>query len=355
MNVLYAIQGTGNGHLSRAQEIVPFLTKHVNTTVLVSGNQSQIQSNFEINYKRTGLTFLSGKTGKVDLLRTIFKSHPIDFFNEVRKFPIKKFDLVITDFEPISAWSALMHGVPCVEMSHQAAVIHPDAPKPERKNRIGEYILNHYCPTKEKIGFHFESLNDQIHTPVIQKSIRDLDPNNKGHYTVYLPAFHDDVIAQFLKQFPVKWEVFSKYTQTAKQQGNVTFYPIDKACFNRSFANCEGVLCGAGFELPAEAIFLQKKLLVIPMKGQYEQLCNAVAAKKIGATVIDDLNLLHHRTVNFWLNQGAYLQANYANKTEEIVQRVLHNFEKQRVIKGNSLNDMEKTTLEKIAVLKYLF
>jgi uncharacterized protein (TIGR00661 family) len=355
MNVLYAIQGTGNGHLSRAQEIVPILTKYVNTTVLVSGNQSQIQSNFEINYKRTGLTFLSGKTGKVYFLRTIFKSHPIDFFNEVRKFPIKKFDLVITDFEPVAAWSALMHGIPCLEMSHQASVIHPDAPKPEKKNRIGEYILNHYCPTKEKIGFHFESLNDQIHTPVIQQSVRDINPSNKGHYTVYLPAFHDDVIIQFLRQFPVKWEVFSKYTKTIERRENVTFYPIDKAGFNKSFANCEGVLCGAGFELPAEAIFLQKKLLVIPMKGQYEQLCNAVAAKKVGATVIEDLNLIHHRTVNFWLNHGTFLQKNYENKTEEIVQNVLDNFEKQRQQSCNDHMEMNKSTLEKIAVLKYLF
>ena len=52
MKVLYAIQGTGNGHLSRAEEIVPILNKYVDTTVLVSGNQSQIQSNFEINYKK---------------------------------------------------------------------------------------------------------------------------------------------------------------------------------------------------------------------------------------------------------------------------------------------------------------
>lgn len=355
MNVLYAIQGTGNGHLSRAQEIVPILSKLVNTTVLVSGNQSQIQSNFEINYKRTGLTFLSGKTGKVDLLRTIVKSHPIDFFNEIRKFPIKNYDLVITDFEPVSAWAALMHGVPCIEMSHQAAVIHPNAPKPAVKNRLGEYILNHYCPTKEKIGFHFEGIGDQIHTPVIQQSVRELTPTNQGHYTVYLPAFHDDAIVHFLKQFPVKWEVFSKFTKSPYQQANVSFYPIDKVAFNNSFANCEGVLCGAGFELPAEAIYLQKKLMVIPMKGQYEQLCNAVAAKNMGATVIESLDLIHHRTVNLWLNQGAFLHANYENKTEAIVTQVLHNFEQQQKRAKSLHKESEKTTFEKLSVLKYLF
>ena len=209
MKVLYAIQGTGNGHLSRAEEIVPILNKYVDTTVLVSGNQSQIQSNFEINYKKTGLTFLGGKTGKIDLLRTVFKSHPIDFINEIRQFPISNFDLVITDFEPVSAWSALMHGVPCIEMSHQAAVINSKAPKSKIENRIGKYILNHYCPTKEKIGFHFESYDNTIFTPVIRSSIRESEPKNMGHYTVYLPAYHDGILLQFLKQFPVNFYFFS--------------------------------------------------------------------------------------------------------------------------------------------------
>jgi uncharacterized protein (TIGR00661 family) len=356
MNVLYAIQGTGNGHLSRAEEIVPILGKYSNTTVLVSGNQSQLHSNFEINYKRTGLTFLSGKNGKVDLLRTVIKSHPLDFLNETRKFPIKNFDLIITDFEPVSAWSALIHGVPCIEMSHQAAVIHPDAPKPETKSRLGEYILNHYCPTKEKIGFHFESFNEKIFTPVIQNDIRKLTPTSKGHYTVYLPAFHDEVIVQFLKQFPVKWEVFSKYTQTVQTDRNVTFYPIDKVAFTTSVEACEGVFCGAGFELPSEAIFLGKKLLIVPMKGQYEQLCNAEAAKRMGATVIENLTHKDYQKVYDWLSHGLHLTANYENNTDLIVQNILLNFEESRLRnKQKHYEALGKSKLDKLSVLKYLF
>jgi uncharacterized protein (TIGR00661 family) len=355
MKVLYAIQGTGNGHLSRAQEIVPVLNKYVDTTVLVSGNQSQIQSNFDVNYQKTGLTFLSGKTGKIDLLRTVFKSHPIDFFNEIRTFPIKQFDLVITDFEPVSAWSSLMHGVPCIEMSHQAAVIHPNSPKSESRNRIGEYILNHYCPTKEKIGFHFDQYGENIHTPVIRKNIRSIDAKNHGHYTVYLPSYHDEILFQFLKQFPVQWEVFSKFSKEKTTQGNVHFHPIDNEAFTKSFANCEGVLCGAGFELPAEAMFLNKKLMVIPMIGQYEQQCNALAAKNMGAIMIDGLNLLHHRTINLWLNQGIQLHVDYQDETESIVQNTLTNFErKYQQMKAPRLTD-EKTVFEKLSVLKYLF
>ena len=355
MKVLYAIQGTGNGHLSRAEEIVPILNKYVDTTVLVSGNQSQIQSNFEIDYRKTGLTFLSGKTGKIDLLRTVFKSHPIDFINEIRQFPISNFDLVITDFEPVSAWSALMHGVPCIEMSHQAAVINSKAPKSKIENRIGKYILNHYCPTKEKIGFHFESYDNTIFTPVIRSSIRESEPKNMGHYTVYLPAYHDDILLQFLKQFPVKWEVFSKYSKNKWQQDNVHFFPIDKTCFNKSFTNSTGVLCGAGFELPAEALFLEKKIMVIPLKGQYEQHCNAIAAQNLGVSMIENLDLINYRTINLWLNQGPCNKVTYLDQTDSIIQNILTEFEQNYIQSKRETFNLDKTTFEKLSVLKYLF
>jgi hypothetical protein len=100
---------------------------------------------------------------------------------------------------------------------------------------------------------------------------------------------------------------------------------------------------------------LQKKLLVIPMIGQYEQQCNAEAAKNMGATMIDGLNLLHHRTMNLWLNQGESIKVNYADQTESIVQTTLADFErKHRLLKAPRLGD-EKTVFEKLSVLKYLF
>ena len=61
MKILYGIQGTGNGHLSRAEEIVPVLKSMADVDVLISGNQSQIQSSFDIQYKKNGLSFLSSK------------------------------------------------------------------------------------------------------------------------------------------------------------------------------------------------------------------------------------------------------------------------------------------------------
>ena len=63
MKILYAIQGTGNGHVSRAMDIVPLLKKKVDTDVLISGIQSDIPLPFPVQYRYKGLSFIFGKNG----------------------------------------------------------------------------------------------------------------------------------------------------------------------------------------------------------------------------------------------------------------------------------------------------
>ncbi|WP_435525387.1 glycosyltransferase family protein, partial [Chryseobacterium indoltheticum] len=63
---------------------------------------------------------------------------------------------------------------------------------------------------------------------------------------------------------------------------NVEIFPIDEIQYLKYFENCDGILCNAGFETPAEALFMDKKLFVIPIHNQYEQECNACALDKMG-------------------------------------------------------------------------
>ena len=42
MKILYAIQGTGNGHLSRARDIIPVLQQKGELDILVSGIQADV-------------------------------------------------------------------------------------------------------------------------------------------------------------------------------------------------------------------------------------------------------------------------------------------------------------------------
>lgn len=333
MRILYGIQGTGNGHLSRAEDVVPALEKIADVDVLVSGNQSQVPTKFPVDYQRKGLTFYTSKNGGINIRKTISNFRFANFIKEIRDFPAKKYDLIISDFEPISAWSATIKNIPCIELSHQAAVCHPSSPKHDRSDLIGNYVLEHYCPAKTKYGFHFKSYDKSIFEPVIRKSIRECLPKIENYYLVYLPAYHDDSIFKVISCFDVKWLVFSKHTKQSYAKKNVEFHPVDNANFLRYFQNCEGVLCGAGFELPAEALYLGKKLLVIPMKGQFEQQCNAASLKEIGITVLPELKLIHHRAIQNWVTITKPLQINYTSNLEAVTEKIIVDFEQENIPK----------------------
>jgi uncharacterized protein (TIGR00661 family) len=239
-------------------------------------------------------------------------------------------------------------------MSHQAAVVHPLAPKPDQKAAFGRYVLQHYTPARQKYGFHFKSYDERVFTPVIRKEIRRATPSDLGHYTVYLPGYHDDVLMHFLRQFDVQWQVFSKHATYSYRVDNVFFEPISQKRFQESLLSATGVLCGAGFELPSEALFLGKKTLVIPMKGHYEQTCNALGAAEVGATTIAALDLIYHRQINYWLGQEKQAPLLYADQTEQMLIDVLARFEKEGKV-GYQPSESFDTWKQKLGLLRYFF
>ena len=326
MKILYAIQGTGNGHLSRSMDIVPLLQKAGEVDVLVSGTQGDLILPFPVKYRFNGFGFIFGKSGGVDLWKSFYKSRFRNFIKEINKVPVETYDLVINDFEPVSAWACYLKNKPCIGLSHQAAVLSEHSPKPDESDMIGKLILKNYAPVTEQYGFHFAEFDKNVFTPVIRQQVRDQNIKNLGHYTVYLPAYDDKRLIKKLTQFDnVEWEVFSKHNNKVKRQKNVLIQPINNEDFIKSMAQSAGVLCGAGFETPAEALFLKKKLLVIPMKSQYEQHLNAAALKFIGVPVIKSLKAKHDETISNWIEKGKPVEVNYPDKTQEIINMVLKN------------------------------
>jgi uncharacterized protein (TIGR00661 family) len=325
MKILYAIQGTGNGHLARASEIIPQLKEFAETDVLISGTQGDIKLPFPVRYQLYGLSFIIGSKGGIDILQTMIKLKPFRFIRDLIRLPVTNYDLVLTDFEPVSAWACKLKKKRCIGISHQNSVLHPQAPKPIKSSLSGKFILKYYAPAKEKYGYHFIELDNRNFTPVIRQDIYNAITENKGHYTVYLPAFSDWEIITALSSFPdIRWEVFSKRSKTFFSVGNIHFQPVSSEPFNSSFIHCEGILCNAGFETPAEALYMGKKLCVIPMKNQYEQFCNAVLLKSLGITILYELS---GSTLQLkrWIKQTGSVQINYPNNFKDKLRDIVNN------------------------------
>jgi uncharacterized protein (TIGR00661 family) len=206
--------------------------------------------------------------------------------------------------------------------------LHPLAPKPAVNDWFGEWILQNYATAHQKFGFHFKKLDNSNFTPVIRPAIRNAKPTKKGHYTVYLPAFSDKKIQNLLSLYPnIHWEIFSKHSKKSYQVQNLRFRPVSLEEFTKSFIHCDGILCTAGFETPAEALFMGKKLCVIPMKNQYEQKCNAAFLEQMGIPVIKNMDEIY-LTLKIWLNTSQTIHVNYPDDTREILKEIILNAEK---------------------------
>ena len=121
MNILYGISATGNGHISRSRIIVKALKKRGHSVdVILSGREEKdffdIEELAPFQIKK-GFTFVS-KKGKLNYTQTVLQSHPIQFFNDIKSID-NIYDLIITDFEPISAYAAKRHKIPCMGIGHQ--------------------------------------------------------------------------------------------------------------------------------------------------------------------------------------------------------------------------------------------
>ena len=82
------------------------------------------------------------------------------------------------------------------------------------------------------------------------------------------------------------------------------FYPVNQYTFLESLRTSFGVVCNAGFQTSSEVIYLGKRLLVIPVKGQYEQLCNVAALQQLGVSSLDKINKHSIDKIKFWLDSN---------------------------------------------------
>ncbi len=331
MNILYAIQGTGNGHVARAEAIIPILSNYGKLDLFVSGSQADIELPMEVKYKSKGLSFYFGKNGGIDFLNTLRKNSLKRVIREINEFPVEKYDLVINDFEAITAWACNKRQVPCFALSHQYSLMSDKVPKPSHTDLVGSWFLNNYAPVSTGVGFHFAQYDENIFTPVIRERVRSLTPTDLGHYTVYLPAYDDKVLLNLFMNFPaIKWHVFSKHIKKPYEMGKVSVFPVNNKAFTISMASSHGVLCGAGFETPAEAMYLRKKLLVVPMKSQYEQHFNAASLMQMGVPVIKEMSKKYLPTIQRWIETPDIIEVAYDDSAHPAIERAFKLFADRR-------------------------
>ena len=310
MKILYGVQGTGNGHLTRARAMQKaLLAQGIEVDWVFSGRPREEYFGMEVfgDYQCfQGLSF-SIKAGQVDPIKTVSQASFTKLLKDVQALKPEQYDLVISDFEPVVAWAAKVKKVSCIGLGHQYAFLH-DIPK--TKNAFASYaIMKWFAPVSEAIGVHWHHFNQPILPPIIeQQSFSTINASSSKVALVYLPFESTTEVIKTLNKLPFRFIVHARDIDGGFY-GNVHVKGFSVTGFKDSLQACDSVICNAGFELASECIHLGKRLLVKPLAGQVEQLSNAEALKTLGwGDVTDHIDA---KSICYFLTTAKATQVRY--------------------------------------------
>lgn len=316
MKILFGVQGTGNGHITRARAIAPVLKQlGIEADYLFSGRKKSQFFDMEPfgDYRVVnGLTFYSRK-GKVQLGDTLLRNNMMRLTQDVASLDVEKYDLVLTDFEPVSAWAARLVEKDVIGLGHQYAFSY-NIPR-IKGTVVDQFILQNFAPADISLGLHWHHFGAPILPPIapVEADLYDPQPDR---IVVYLPFESRSDITKLLKGF--KKYHFVLYHPEAKdyKKGNLEWKAPSREGFQKDLLRAEGVICNAGFELASEALQLGMKLLCKPMDGQPEQQSNALALGQLGFA--GTMNTLNKETVAQWLELGEAVKVYYPNTAQAV-------------------------------------
>ncbi|MEM0911659.1 MAG: MJ1255/VC2487 family glycosyltransferase [Pseudomonadota bacterium] len=322
MKILYGIQGTGNGHITRARHMASALSSRRDITVdyFFSGRDKNAyfdMATFGDFTCARGLTFVT-QNGRIDYHKSVTQNNLFNFVNEIKSVIIKEYDLVINDFEPVTAWAAKKAGVPSLSVSHQAAFLH-HVPK-HKQGMFDKFITRYFAPTKHSLGTHWYHFGYDIIPPFVPKELIEKadDSRISEDVLVYLPFENPAEISEQL-HFLSDYKFICHHPDVSERSidKNVEWRPLSTHSFKQTLGHCSGVISNCGFELSTECLSLGKPLLVKPLARQYEQLSNAFTLQELGASHV--MHQLDSEAIDDWLQQRASVKIEYPTNCDLLI------------------------------------
>lgn len=315
--IFYGVQGTGNGHITRARVMAKALAQSgFDVDFLFTGRPADKYFDMAVfgDYLlKDGLTFNTDK-GQVNYFKTMLEAKPLTFVKDVSRLDLRAYDLVITDFEPVTAWSAKQQGIKTIGIGHQYAF---DYAIP-RKGRdvMADAVMKNFAPVSVGIGLHWHHFGQPILPPVIDTPEFPTDVQ-ANKIVVYLPFEEPQAVIKHLCPFENhEFHVYSPNVVESKYPHIIT-KPLSRDEFQADARSAVGVISNSGFELASESLQMGKKILAKPLHRQMEQLANAAALEQLGyGQIMMDIDAA---VIEDWLHNPHAIHVTYPNVAEIIV------------------------------------
>ena len=256
---------------------------------------------------RRGLTFVTDR-GRIRHLATALQLRFGEMERDIYAFDTAGVDLIVTDYEPITARIGWLRDIPCIGIGHLYAFAHPGVPV-AGLNLFNRMVMKCFAPASIPLGLHWHHFDRPILPPTV--SLEELDrPTSDGdHILVYMPF---ESVAEVVRTLnAVSGHRFRFYCQvdSPREQGNVALRPLNREAFVADLTGCRGVIANTGFTFISEALHLGKKILTKPLAQQTEQESNALAVDRLGLGTV--VRRLESGAVSDWAERPNPPRANY--------------------------------------------
>lgn len=286
MRIWYGVNGEGMGHAMRSAEIMRWLGSQGHRVQgYAGGRASEYVRSIVPTTTIPHLHFVI-RGGKVQGVRTFLLNLVCvpwiawSFGKRLYEGIVRRPQLIITDFEPLTAWTAFLLRIPLISIDNQHSVT--DADSSALPSGIGKWSYQLFTrfmvpfPRKTLI-FSFLPLavttsRATIVAPLVKASITKAHVSKGTHFLVYLNKSDTSLITLLQTLSPHSFIVYG--LNRTEQRGNVTLKTFDDASFVRDFASCKGFISNGGMTSLSEALYLAKPVLCIPLAGHHEQIAN---------------------------------------------------------------------------------
>jgi uncharacterized protein (TIGR00661 family) len=301
--IVYGVAGEGFGHSSRSHLIGQHLIDAGHDVLFITSGRalSYLREHFGARVKEIFGLCLIYQDRTLSVTRTIttnvhrfFENRHVNraLYRDVLE-PFEP-DLVLSDFEPFSAWWAWRSGIPFISIDHEhfLSLCKLDHPPGHRFPRVNAEVVTrcHYIGATAYLVLNFFRAPVRKGTaivvpPVVRPLVQQLRPTWGNHVLVYTTdvSWKDGPLATLNEFADQRFTIYG--LNEDRQIGNCTLKKTSTQEFVKDLASCQGVIATAGFSLLSECLHLRKKALLLPIGGQYEQIVNACYAEQLGVAL----------------------------------------------------------------------
>ncbi len=299
--ILYGVAGEGFGHSSRSHLTAKRLQQAGHEVMFAASNKSYKYlkqyfpeavtpvHGFTFNYQNGAVSLAKTFFSNLAALGAMIKTNYTAFTKTYREFAP---DVVITDFEPFTAFWAYLNNIPCISVDHEHFLCKCEfeMPPTSMAARLSSKFVTRFYLTgvHSHIVLNFfkaNPINDKVKItgPVVRDELTRYKPTSEGDFIIVY-ATSETCLSGFLelaKQFPSqKFHLYGFSIEGAR--GNCVFKQHNADEFLYDLSRCMGVVATGGFSLISECLYYRKKMFVKPIDKQVEQMINAHHLAKIG-------------------------------------------------------------------------